>query len=413
MTSGEPGGGTSAATTADTDTTPGTDPQPDPDAQPDPGDGPDHLAGGDPGQGEAGLTEYLFFFLGLLPTLIAGIRIYLIAHGDRTTMLELLGTLNVSALVLDTFIRFIGVIGGAVTAFLLVRLLLERPESPPRSWLRRVIWNHRRPALWLLAGTFAAFISTAYLEEFYDADNRWTCQPVDLFRIYAWLAVLYVGRAPAVRAWRRRSASRRPSLDGTTAGTTDSTTAGTTAGIGAPDQAQTPAAPARSPWRLWGAATYTLLPVAVLMTWSLLKQSDDRMWLPAQVITLNGVPALVTQEGIQQDPKFPHLNVEHDGHYTFVGYVLDDDGTSETVLSSNGVLLTADSKDVVDQEFCQYEPTHDVADDTPFIDRMLNHDDSWNPGFSCEDLLKKVIGPKDPAHGLVRTTVDGAESDGS
>ncbi|MER6126703.1 hypothetical protein ABT173_29660 [Streptomyces sp. NPDC001795] len=390
MTSGEPGGGVSATATADTDTTPGTDPHgdshTDPDAQPNPGDGPDHLAGGDPGQGEASLTEYLFFFLGLLPTLIAGTRIYLIAHGDRTTMLELLGTLNVSALVLDTFIRFIGVIGGAVTAFLLVRLLLERPESPPRFWLRRVIWAHRRPALWLLAGTFAAFISTAYLEEFYDADNKWTWQPVDLFRIYAWLAVLYVGRALAVRAWRRRTASRRPSPDGTTAGTTDDS--------GDPDQARTPAAPARSPWRLWGVATYTLLPVAVLMTWSLLKQSDDRMWLPAQVITLDGVPALVTQEGIRQDPEFPHLNVEHDGHYTFVGYVLDDDGTAETILSSKGVLLTTDSKHVVDQEFCQYEPTHDVADDTPFIDRMLNHDDSWNPGFTCEDLLKKVIGLK-------------------
>ncbi|WP_055492541.1 hypothetical protein [Streptomyces sp. TP-A0356] len=321
-----------------------------------------------------------------MPTLIAGIRIYLIAHGDRTTMLELLDTLNVSALMLDTFIRFIGVIGGAVTAFLLVRLVLERPESPPRSWLRRVIWDHRRPALWLLAGTFAAFISTAYLEEFYDADNKWAWQPVDLFRIYAWLAALYVGRALAVRAWRRRSASRRQSLDGTTGGTTDDT--------GDPNQAQPPAAPARSPWRLWGVATYTLLPVAVLMTSSLLKQSDDRMWLPAQVITLDGVPAPVTQEGIQQDPEFPHLNVEHDGHYTFVGYVLADDGTSETILSSNGVLLTADSKHVADKEFCQYEPTHDVADDTPFIDRMVNHDDSWNPGFTCADLLKKDIGLK-------------------
>ncbi|MGW3205717.1 hypothetical protein [Streptomyces sp. NPDC001135] len=391
MTSGEGVGGTSATATADTETTTGTDPHTNPDAQPDPGDGPDHLTGSDPGQGEAGLAEYLFFFLGLLPTLIAGTRIYLIAHGDRTTMLELLGTLNVSALVLDTFIRFIGVIGGALTAFLLMRLLLERPESPPRTWLRRVIWDHRRAALWLLAGTFAAFISTAYLEEFYDTDNKWTWQPVDLFRIYAWLAVLYVGRALALRAWRRRSTSRRPSLDGTTDGTTEDTCA--------PDPAQTPAAPARSPWRMWGVATYTLLPVAVLMTWSLLKQSDDRMWLPAQVITLDRVPAVVVQEGIRQDPDFPHLNVEHDGHYTFVGYVLDDSDTTETILSSNGVLLTTDSKRVVDQEFCQYEPTHDVAEDTPVIDRILNQDDSWNPGFTCEDLLKKAIGSPLPRSG--------------
>ncbi|MGW7527933.1 hypothetical protein [Streptomyces sp. NPDC054783] len=309
-------------------------------------------------------------------------------------MLELLATLNVSALVLDTFIRFIGVIGGAVTAFLLARLLLERPESPPRSWLRRVIWDHRRAALWLLAGTFAAFISTAYLEEFYDADNEWTWQPVDLFRIYAWLGLLYVGRALAVRGWRRRSAFRRPSTDGTTADATVATTDGTRDDTGDPDQARTPAAPTRSPWRMWGVATYTLLPVAILMTWSLLKQSDDRMWLPAQVITLDGVPAVVEQEGIQHDSDFPHLNVEHDGRYTFVGYVLDDSDTSETILSSNGVLLTADSKHVVDQEFCQYEPTHDVGDDTPFIDRILNHDDSWHPGFTCEDLLKKVVGIK-------------------
>lgn len=402
MTSGEPGGGVSGSATAATDTTPDTDPHgdlhggshTDLDAQPNQGDGPHHLAGSDPGRGEASLTEYLFFFLGLLPTLIAGTRIYLIAHGDRTTMLELLSTLNLSALVLDTFIRFIGLIGGAVTAFLLVRLVLERPESPPRSWLRRVIWDHRRPALWLLAGIFVAFISTAYVEEFYDADNKWTWQPVDLLRIYAWLAVLYVGRALAVRLWQRGSASRRPGLDGTTARATVGTADGTTDDTGDPEQAQTPAAPDRSPWRLWGVATYTLLPVAVLMTWSLLNQSDDRMWLPAQVITLDSVPALVRQEGIQQDPDFPHLNVEHDGHYSFVGYVLDDDGTSETMLSSNGVLLTADSKHVVDQEFCQYEPTYDAADDTPFIDRVLNHDDSWNAGFTCEDLLRKVIGHK-------------------
>ena len=390
MTSGEPGGGLSVTAAAGTDITPDTDPHGNPDARPDPGDGPDHSAGGDTGHGEASVTEYLFFFLGLLPTLIAGARIYLIAHGDRTTMLELLGTLNVSALVLDTFIRFIGVIGGAVTAFLLVRLLLERPQSPPRSWLRRVIWDHRRPALWLLAGTCAAFISTAYLEEFYDADNKWTWQPVDLFRIYAWLAVLYVGRALAVRAWRRRSASRRPSRDGTAAGTTG----GATDDTGDPDLARTPGAPARSHWRLWGVATYTLLPVAVLMTWSLVKQSDDRMWLPAQVITLDGAPALVAQEGIAQNAKFPHLNAEHDGHYTFVGYVLDDNGTSQTILSSSGVLLTADSKHIVDREFCQYEPTRDVADDTPFVDRILNHDDSWYPGFTCEDLLKTVVGLK-------------------
>ncbi|MFD8390787.1 hypothetical protein ACFV2N_16630 [Streptomyces sp. NPDC059680] len=383
----------SATATADTETGSGNT---DPHAQPDPGDGPERLAGGDQAQGEASLAEYLFFFLGLLPTLIAGTRIYLIAHGDRTTMLELLATLNVSALVLDTFIRFIGVIGGAVTAFLLARLLLERPESPPRSWLRRVIWDHRRAALWLLAGTFAAFISTAYLEEFYDADNKWTWQPVDLFRIYAWLGLLYVGRALAVRAWRRRSVFRRPSPDGTTADATVATTDGITDDTDTvgPDQARTPGAPTRSPWRMWGVATYTLLPVAILMTWSLLKQSDDRMWLPAQVITLDGVPAVVEQEGIEHDPDFPHLNVEHDGRYTFVGYVLDDSDTSETILSSNGVLLTADSKRVVDQEFCQYEPTHDVGDDTPFIDRILNHDDSWHPGFTCEDLLKKVVGTK-------------------
>ncbi|MFF3915873.1 hypothetical protein ACFYZB_20720 [Streptomyces sp. NPDC001852] len=389
MTSGQ-GGRTSATAAADTETTPPTDPHANPDAQADPGDGPDHLAGGDPGQGEASLAEYLFFFLGLLPTFISGTRIYLIAHGDRTTMLELLGTLNVSALALDTFIRFIGVIGGAVTAFLLVRLILERPESPPRSWLRRVIWDHRRPALWLLGGTFAAFISTAYVEEFYDTDHKWTWQPVDLFRIYAWLAVLYVGRALALCAWRRRSASRRPSPDGTSADTTAGITDGTTDDRGDPDQAQTSAAPTRSPWRMWGVATYTLLPVAVLMTWSLLKQSDDRMWLPAQVITLDSVPAVMKQEGVQQNPEFPHLNVEHDGHYTFVGYVLEDNDTSETILSSNGVLLSVESKRVVDQEFCQYEPTHDAADDTPLIDRILNHDDSWNPGLTCEDLLKKT-----------------------
>jgi hypothetical protein len=348
--------------------------------------GTDRLAGvSGPQPVEASPTEYLFFFLGLLPTLIAAARIYLIAHGDRATMLELLRTLNVSALVLDTFIRFIGVIGCAVSAFLLARRLLERRASPPRSWLRRVIWDHRRATVWLLAGVFAVFLSTTYWEEFYDTEHRTTVRPIDLSRIYAWLAVLYVVRAGAISLWRWYGSHRRQA--GTTAAGPDTTT-----------EPATPASPppgtsAHSPWRPWGVATYTLLPVTVLMTWSLLQQSDDRMWLPAKVITVDRVPTVVRNEHIPQDRHFPYLNVQHGDLYTFVGYALDDNGTSTTVLSSRGILITLDDKSIVDQESCQYEPTYDVADDTPFIDRAFNRDDKWNPSFTCEQLLDKVVGP--------------------
>jgi hypothetical protein len=200
---------------------------------------------------EASPTEYLFFFLGLLPTVIAAARIYLIAHGDRATMLELLRALNVSALMLDTFIRFIGVIGCAVSAFLFARLRLEHPAAPPRSWLRRIIWTHSRATIWLLAGVFTVFLSSTYWEEFYDTDHRTTVRPIDLTRIYAWLAVLYLIRAGIISFWRWWGSRRRQAA----------------AAAAGPDTTSEPAAPApssplpgqhvRSPWRLWGVATYS------------------------------------------------------------------------------------------------------------------------------------------------------------
>lgn len=382
------GSQTDAGTGTGTGTGPAASTQPGPGASTVGADAPGHLAGADPQPVEASPTEYLFFFLGLLPTVIAAARIYLIAHGDRATMLELLRTLNVSALMLDTFIRFIGVIGCAVSAFLFARLRLELPAAPPRSWLRRIIWNHSRATNWLLAGVFTVFLSSTYWEEFYDTDHRTSVRPIDLTRIYAWLAVLYVVRAGIISAWRWWGSRRRQAAEAAAAAAGPDTT-----GEPAVPSSPPPEQQLRSPWRLWGVATYTLLPVAVLMTWSLLQQSDDRMWLPARVITVDKVPTVVTNEHIPQDRHFPYLNVQHGDLYTFVGYILDDDGTSTTVLSSRGILITLDDKTLVDQEFCQYEPTYDVTDDTPFIDRAFNRDDKWNPSFTCEQLLDEAVGP--------------------
>jgi hypothetical protein len=336
-----------------------------------------------PEEASGSVTEYLFFFLGLLPTLIAAVRIYLIAHGDRSTMLELLRTLDVTALMLDTFIRFIGVIGMAVTAFLFLRLLRLPATTIRPAWLRRIVSAHRRTALWLLAGTFAIFLSSAYEEEFFDADNKLSWTPDDLLRIYAWLLLIHVVRALAILARRRYLAYRA-----------ERTAAATAPEQTPPDSpAPTPAPPARNPWLPWrGVATYTLLPVAVLMTWSLLKHTDDRMWLPSQVITLSRTPAAFTDQQIHSDADFPYLNgQDKDGHFSFVGYVLDDNGTSQTILSSNGVLVTVGEDAITSHEACQYEPTYDVRADTPFVDRLLNHDDRWHPAPTCEDLLRKVL----------------------
>ncbi|MBM9510571.1 hypothetical protein [Actinacidiphila acididurans] len=348
----------------------GTMDEPHPTASPNPSPSPSPT----PEEAPSGsVTEYLFFFLGLLPTLISAVRIYLIAHGDRSTMLELLRTLNVTALMLDTFIRFIGVIGMAVTAFLFLRLRRLPPTTIRPAWLRRIVSAHRRTALWLLAGTFTIFLSSAYEEEFFDADNKLSWTPDDLLRIYAWLLVIYVVRALAILTRRRYLAYRAERTEEPTE--------------------QAPASPARNPWLPWrGVATYTLLPVAVLMTWSLLKHTDDRMWLPSQVITIDHNPAAFTDQQIRRDADFPYLNGrDMDGHFSFVGYVLDDNGTSQTILSSNGVLVTVGEDAITSHEACQYEPTYDVRADTPFVDRLLNHDDRWHPAPTCEDLLRKVL----------------------
>ena len=117
---------------------------------------------------------------------------------------------------------------------------------------------------------------------------------------------------------------------------------------------------------------FILVPAVLLLFWSYLV-TDDRMWLPAEVVTVRSVPTGLSPA------KDPNLRggdtpIAHaDGSASFIGFVLESDMLETTILRPGGGAVVVPRDWVVDQQPCQFEPDFDPGVDRPLISHV--------PGF--------------------------------
>lgn len=300
----------------------------------DPADGPAEAIGGE--RPARAVGEHLVFFLGLVPFTIAAMRVYLMAQGDLATMMTLVKTLDVSALVLGTFIRFIGIFGVVSIAYAGYRLYW--PQLTGRSD-RRVGWS----GLSVLVLLFLAAVGCLYPEQLLDTGNH-SLGPIDLARAFGWTVVGYlvlrmlrfgvVGPPGHVgkheKSWRQQVFDRKS---------------------------------------LFKAEVLLVAPAVLLLFWQYLI-TNDRMWLPPQVVVLRTAPAdLTAQPPTGIDP----VVVRPGGDVAFIGYVVEADLVEATIVRPGGGVVVVRRDTVADLLTCQYEPDFDPGGDAPLLSRL--------PGF--------------------------------
>lgn len=278
------------------------------------------------------VRDNLIFFLGLVPLVIAAMRVYLMGQGDVSVILTLIKTLDVKQLILGTFIRFIGLFGVATTGYIFARIAWPRLVSRPDPALSG--------AGIVLATVFLAGLGCVYPEQVWDSSNpAWG--PVDVVRSVIWVIVGFVFLRLAWFAILRfvpdqsgegRTLTLRRALRG-----------------------------------FWRPETLLLGPVVLFLFWTYLV-TNDRMWMPAQVIVVkSGVIATPTAADRNKLYAVP-LDT---GSVAFVGYVVADDGTQQTVVRpSGGVLYIKDADLVATSVPCQFEPDFDPNDDAPLMTRL-------------------------------------------
>lgn len=310
--------------------------------------------GGDPVAREPSaraVREHLVFFLGLVPATIAAMRVYLMAQGDVGTMLTLIRTLDVRALFFGTFIRFIGVFGVASTSYAFVRV--HWPHLSGRTG-RRVGWS----SLTVVILLFVASVGCLYPEQIVDTGTR-TLAPVDLLRALGWCALGYL-ILRVLRFWLLAGRHRE--------------------------------GPPRPLWRkvfdrnsVVKAEVLLVAPAVLLLFWQYLV-TNDRMWLPPQVVVLHSAPVdLIAHRDGRSDP----VLTRPDGGVAFIGFVVDADEVESTIVRPGGGVVVVRRADVADLRTCQYEPDFDPDDDSPLIDRVTGVErvapDRQN--HTCTDVL--------------------------
>ena len=335
------------------------------------------------------ILELAALFFGLVPITIGAMRIYLMSQGDSATMLQLVRTLDVQALFLGTFIRFIGVFGVASTAYLFCRVFWPRltaafhpadsgtssdPASAPTAAPSRQKHLHRWRwgAFSTLVVVFVISLGALYREQILDT-STYSWAPVDIVRALIWSLVVYgILRYAAFNLL--YLASDRVFRRGRTSG--------------APEAAWRPR---QLLFKVPGDAVdglshfkpeiFALLPAVLLLFWSYLV-TNDRMWLPAEVVTVQPVPT-----GLSPAVD-PHLRggdtpVAHEGKAaSFVGFVLESDMLETTILRPGGGVIVVPRESVKDQQPCQFEPDPDLGDDRPLI--------SYLPGFRATPDTRMV-----------------------
>lgn len=308
--------------------------------------------------GFSAIRKHLVFFLGLVPLAVAAMRVYLMGEGDGATMLTLVQTLDVRAVLVGTFAKPIGVLGTMASLYVFCRVYW------PRIRHRRDP-NQRRDHRWAGSGlgvlllVLLASVGCLYPEEVLDWGNP-SPWPVDVTRALIWVflaqAVCWVGYELLQRlADRFRGAgprSPRTLLH---------------------DAADRVAAFFDAVLRFYTSSrpeVHLLVPAIVLVFWVYLV-TNERMWLPAQVVELKSAPACLnlapgSPGACTGSTKYPVRRLA-DGHVLVIGYILDRDLREETVLLGGGGLLTVDRSAVAELTPCQDEPDFDPRSDAPLL----------------------------------------------
>ena len=148
---------------------------------------------------ESGLREYLIFVLGLVPVVIAMLRVVFTAQGDSATLYTLVQTLNVPALVLGTYARFIGVLGLGLTLPLLLRNRTRAGRVKPIR-MGSTGWT-------VLPIVFLCSVACVYPEQILDTTVP-GLEPADIVRAAGWGAAVYLVARLLLKQWRREARAR-------------------------------------------------------------------------------------------------------------------------------------------------------------------------------------------------------------
>jgi hypothetical protein len=359
---------------------------------------------GPAGQGTISIWKYLTFLLGLVPAAIAVLRLVFAAQGDDSALYVMAGNLNVPALVIATYGRFAGVLGIAAT----LPLLLNAPagKDGPRA---AALDPPGRAIAWIL---FACSVACIYPEQIFDYTviSPW---PVDIFRAVAWCAGFYLA-ARGWLSWRRRP---RQVKEKRLAGRALARAEGRAVTVIARVLGRRPGTV--TAWlrrkAVWIAGHRTevcvLAPALILLLWSYLL-SNDRMWLPAQVVTvapsagdtLEGVPLGPAVSGQAAAEKLDPADIDTKrvrlpgGSWAFVAYILQQDSSGYTLMTVRGLLVRVPALD--GQVTCQFEPDYDPTYDTPlllFLPRGRHLPHSANQ--TCGNWMKALLGDKQAVSG--------------
>ena len=308
--------------------------------------------------GSGAIRKHLVFFLGLVPLVVAAMRVYLMGQGDGATMLTLVQTLDVRAVLVGTFAKPIGVLGTTASLYVFCRAYWPRMRRPSDPSLRRDSrWTGSRLGVLLLV--LLASVGCLYPEEVLDWGNP-SPWPVDVARAFGWVlagqAACWLGyellQRVADRCRNARPRSPRRLLH---------------------DAADRAASFCDAILRFYASSrpeVYLLVPAIALVFWVYLV-TNDRMWLPPQVVELDRAPACMTVPAgtpgaCTGSARYPVKRLA-DGRVAVVGYILDRDLREETILLDGGGLLTVDRHTVADLTPCQDEPDFDPRGDAPLL----------------------------------------------
>ncbi|WEO93399.1 hypothetical protein A6P39_004820 [Streptomyces sp. FXJ1.172] len=347
------------------------------------------------------MREHLIFFLGLVPTAIAVMRVYLMAQGDSGTILTLIQTLDLRSLVLGTFARFIGLFGVTTTVYVFSRVFWPRirhgrAPAGPAGQDARVGRRWGSSGFGLLALIFLASVGCLYPEQLLDITSP-SAGPVDLARAVGWTVGVYlvllggfqILQRTSDRLWRTAAEddAQQSTRTRVAARGRDTLRRCVNAAAGLSDNVL----------RLYKPEFFLVAPAVLLLFWAYLV-TNDRMWLPAEVVTLSSEPAgmrdsdgaVVTAEPGHRSSYDPVLRREH-GRVAFIAYVIDSDMVEETLLRPGGGIVVVHRSDVVDVATCQLEPDFDPGDDAPFLTHL--------PGFHAADFARETPICDDVLHG--------------
>jgi cytochrome b subunit of formate dehydrogenase len=79
------------------------------------------------------VRNHVTLVLTLIPILLSGLRIFAVANGDRPTLVTLLSTLDVKAVLLGTFAWLLPTVFGVAAAICWIRWLQRRSAAGPLS----------------------------------------------------------------------------------------------------------------------------------------------------------------------------------------------------------------------------------------------------------------------------------------